>query len=194
MLGLINRSIQNFLTDTYGPDLWRQVAHRLGAPAEGYEPMLRYPDRETLGLLKAAGAELRRSRSELLEDLGAYLTTCEPVRRLLRYGGQDFAGFLYSLNELHGRARMALADLDLPELDLVEIGLGEYRLTVEAPHPGWGAVMAGLMRAMADDYGALAVIEMPTDCDMEAVHIRLLDCRHSEARGFRLSHHVGAQG
>ncbi|MBK5945337.1 hypothetical protein CCR83_02450 [Rhodobacter veldkampii DSM 11550] len=159
MHGLVNRSIQCFLGDTYGADLWAAVAAKAGAPVEGFEAMLRYDDALTCDLIQAATLRLGKPRAALLEDLGAYLVTREPLRRLMRFGGVDYTEFLLSLEDLQGRGLMALPDLDLPELGLESGAAGRFTLTVTAAQPGWGAVFAGMLRAMADDYGALALIE-----------------------------------
>ncbi|OWY03179.1 heme NO-binding domain-containing protein [Thioclava sp. IC9] len=201
MLGLINRSIENFLTDTHGAALRARVRRCAELPSEGYEPLLQYADAQTLRLIDAACDALGREWSELLEDLGAHLCTREAVRRLLRYGGCDYRGFLNSLNELHDRARMALPDLELPHLHLVATESGQFRLRVIGDVPGWGAVLAGILRAMADDYGSLALIEMPQrragrdprifEPAEEVVTIQLLDAAHAEARQFALAHMTG---
>ncbi|OOY03913.1 hypothetical protein BMI86_15175 [Thioclava sp. DLFJ5-1] len=201
MLGLINRSIETFLTDTHGAALCARVRRRADLPGESYEPLLQYDDAQTLRLIDAACDELGRARSEFLEDLGAHLCSREAVRRLLRYGGCDYRGFLNSLNELNDRARMALPDLKLPNLHLVATQPGQFRLRVAADLPGWGAVLAGILRAMADDYGSLALIEVPPrfaggdlrdpDPMGETVTIQLLDATHAEARQFALARMIG---
>ncbi len=61
----------------------------------------------------------------LLEDLGTYLVShpnVQGLRRLLRFGGAGFIDFLHSLDELHDRARLAVPDLDLPQLELRDHG------------------------------------------------------------------------
>ena len=44
MHGLMNRSIQCFLRDTYGAGCWRSVAQDIGIGADGFEAMLLYDD------------------------------------------------------------------------------------------------------------------------------------------------------
>ena len=44
MLGLINRSYQYFLIDTFGADAWDAVAGELRLPVSGFEAMLSYDD------------------------------------------------------------------------------------------------------------------------------------------------------
>ncbi|MFN3642687.1 MAG: heme NO-binding domain-containing protein [Gemmobacter sp.] len=189
MHGLVNRAIQCFLRDTYGDALWSGVAAAAGAPPEGFEAMLRYPASTTEALLVAAAQRLDRPRETILEDIGTYLVShpnTAALRRLLRFGGVSFADFLDSLEDLPGRGRLAVPDLDLPSLDLEgsEAGL---RLTCAGPLDGIGHVMLGLLRALADDYGALVLLDHAESDGGEVITIQLLDQRHSEGRRFHLS-------
>ncbi|WP_372841756.1 heme NO-binding domain-containing protein [Phaeovulum sp.] len=194
MLGLINRSIQRFLGDTYGTPLWQQVAEAASAPADGFEALLPYDDALTFALLDTAADRLGKPRDALLEDLGAFLVTLEPLRRLLRFGGVDYDDFLMSLDELPARARMALPEIDIPHLALAVAGAGQLTLTVQGRVPGWGLVMSGLLRAMADDYGALALIDLAptdaTDTACDRIMVELLDTSHAHGRQFELAQPV----
>ena len=83
----------------------------------------------------------------LLEDIGTYFAfhpNVEALRRLLRFGGADFSEFLNSLDDLPDRARLAVDDLELPELFLVQLTEGHFRLVCRAKLPGWGHVMVGI--------------------------------------------------
>jgi hypothetical protein len=68
------------------------------------------------------------------------------------------------------------------------VGGDEFRLTIAPGFAGAGAVALGLLRAMADDYGALALLEVGAEAgDGAAVlTIRLLDADHAEGRAFTL--------
>lgn len=188
MHGLINKSVQAFLRDNYGPSLWSRVAQDIGIGPEGFEAMLRYDDALTEDLIGAAMAALDKPRAVVLEDIGAYLATVEPVRRLLRFSGTDYWEFLFSLEELQGRGRMALPDLEFPELRFNAECRGRFTLEVRGPIPGWGAVIAGLLRAMADDYGALVLIEVIEPQGIcERVQVLLLEAAYVEGRRFELA-------
>jgi hypothetical protein len=191
MNGLINRAIQCFLRDGWGMSVWGDVARAAGVPARGFEPMLDYPAEVTQHLIAAASARLDRCRDDLMEDLGTYLVSHPSraaVRRLLRFGGTDFYDFLQSLEDLPARARLALPDLALPDLRLEPMAADTFRLTIAPGFVGAGAVAIGLLRAMADDYGALVVLEPEvTGADGAALlTIRLLDAAHAEGRAFTL--------
>lgn len=193
MHGLFNRAIQAFLTDTYGPRLWEGVAHLAGAPCEGFETLRRYPEAMTPALLEAAAGLRRRTIDSLLEDLGTYLMSHpgqQRLRRLMRYGGVDFIDFLHSLEDLPDRARLALADLDMPELTLAQIGPNRYLLRCNGPGglgPYFGHVLVGLLRTMADDYGALVVLEYDRLGNGAILTIDLPEPRFAEARRFALA-------
>lgn len=190
MHGLINRSIQGFLRDTYGSAIWARVAHVARLGFDSFEPMLTYDPALTDAVLTAATTILNRPRDSVLEDIGTYLVShpnTEALRRLLRFGGVTFDDFIHSLEDLPERARLALPDLDLSSLELVELGGGTYRLHLVAPFAGAGHVMVGLLRAMADDYGALVLLDHAENPpDVWVIQIQLLDHRHSSGRQFDL--------
>lgn len=184
MHGLVNRSIEIFLKETYGEPLWREVARAANVDVAGFETMLVYPDASTLALIAAASAQLDRAEAAFLEDLGAFLVTREPLRRLLRFGGGDFHEFLLSLDELQARGQMALPDLELPDLVIEQEGRARYFISVQSGFRGWGAVMSGLLRAMADDYGALVLID---PAGPETVSVELLEAQFVAGRRFDLA-------
>ncbi len=192
MHGLINRSIQFFLCETYGDDVWRDVAEAIDIGVDGFESMLRYDDGITLALLESISLQLDKPQEVILEDLGTFLvsnTKLEPLRRLLRFGGDSFVEFLHSLDELRGRARLAVPDLEMPGLELRDDGQGAYRLICHWHMPGAGHLMLGILRAMADDYGALVLLDY-TGWDVEGndcLHIDLLDSGFAEGRSFKLA-------
>jgi hypothetical protein len=186
MHGLINRSLQSFLRDTYGAALWTRVAEAAGVGPDGFEAMLVYDDALTDAVIAAAAAALDRPGEALLEDLGIHLVSLEPLRRLLRFGGVDYVDFLYSLDELPDRARLAVADLGLPDLRLEPTGDAGFALTVGPGHPGFAPVFAGILRAMADDYGAFALVDLAGPAAPGVIRIELLAAAFAEGRSFQL--------
>jgi hypothetical protein len=83
-----------------------------------------------------------------------------------------------------GRARLAMPDLDLPEVQLTELGPDQFDIRCKSRFQGMVRVLVGMLTAMADDYGALCVIE-PGPGDR--ITVRVLDSAHAKARRFDLA-------
>lgn len=194
MHGLINKSLESFLRDTYGNKLWLSIMSELDFGFDTFEPMFGYDDGVISSLLDVASARLDKPRDVLLEDWGTYLVahpSSERVRRLLRFGGVDYEDFLLSLEELPGRVRLAVPDLDFPSMEINELGDGEYALNVANGFAGAGHVFLGLLRALADDYGALVLIDFNGSTNsVDRISIQLLEAEFAEGRGFRLAQSV----
>lgn len=190
MHGLINRAVQCFVRDIYGIERWSELAAEIGVGPEGFEAMLCYDGQEAPRMIAALARMRGQPAEDILEDLGTYLVTHEntrAVRRLLRFGGASFAEFLFSLDDLPDRARLAVPELELPALSLAELGAGRFELTVTSEVEGFGAVLAGILRALADDYGALALLEFRgSGAGREVIGIELLDTAFAEGKRFTL--------
>lgn len=191
MHGLVNRALQRFVEDTRGAALWAEVAAEVLPGLGGFEAMLVYDDALTDAVV---GSLVRRTglpRETLLEDLGTYLVShpnAETLRRLLRFGGESYTDFLYSLDDLPDRVRLAVPDLVLPPLALGESAPGRFTLSVGPGLPGIGHVLLGLVRAMADDYGALALAEVQTDgADGARLSVAVAETAFAEGRSFDLA-------
>lgn len=191
MLGLINRALENFLKRRHGPALWQRVVRRAQLPFDSFEPLLSYDPALTDAVITAACVELGRTRETVLEDLGTALVSHrdrDGLRRLLRFGGISFRDFLHSLEELPNRARLALPDLHLPALHLEDRGAGQFAIMAAPPFAGAGFILIGLLRAMADDYGALVLLDMAAPRHgRDVISVLLLDEAHSEGRRFDLA-------
>lgn len=204
MHDLINRSIECFLRDTYGEDFWTQCTRSVGLTTEGGEALFGAKETMTRNLIAHAGRSLQKPVDSLMEDMGTYMVShanSQRLRRLLRFSGETFEDFLHSLDDLPDRARMAVGDLHLPVVELVEVGAGRYRLDIGGGMEGFAAVMLGALRAVADDYGALVLLEPdePDDADAgetaagetQSIQISLLDRAFAEGKDFSLASIMG---
>ncbi|WP_299146310.1 heme NO-binding domain-containing protein [uncultured Tateyamaria sp.] len=195
MHGLINRAVQCFVTDSYGSDKWVEATRVADLSFVEFEAMLVYDDDMTPRLLDAVSKVLGRPRDEVMEDIGTYLVShpnVEALRRLLRFGGVSFVEFLHSLDDLPDRARLAVSDLNLPRIELRDHSPSQFSLICESPVAGYGHVMMGVLRAMADDYGALALLEHTgAGQGKETISITLIETEFAEGRTFDLGARAG---
>lgn len=190
MHGLVNRAIEGFVRDSYGADAWRAVTLRAGLEISSFEAMLTYDDKLTEDILDAIVCHLDKPRDGVLEDIGTYLVShpnLEALRRLLRFGGVTFVDFLHSLDDLPGRARLAVEDLELPRLELRDHAANLFSLQCHSRYHGFGHVMMGVLRALADDYGALVLMEFrEATGGVEVIDITLIDSAYARGRAFDL--------
>lgn len=140
-------------------------------------------------MLEDAAQQLRKSVDDLLEDLGAWLVRQDDIWRLLRFCGRDFLDFLLRLEELPDRIRLMTDDLDIPQISLSRSDDGLIWIAFSHRQQVWTALMGGLLRAMADDYGALCVITAQD----EGLCIDISDSAFAAARTFHLSPRAAAQ-
>ena len=194
MHGLICKGIEGFVASRHGRDRWNAAIRAAGIDFPGFETVHVYDDAMMQRLFAALAVELKESPFAMLEDLGTWVCThppLEPIRRLFRFSGATFEEMLHALDEVHERARLALPDIDLPVLSLIEMGEGQYRVASTWSSPGAGSVVIGILRAMADDYGVLAYLEFETGAEVngvwtEMIALRTLDARFAAPRAFEL--------
>jgi len=193
MQGLVNRAVERFVCDTYGRETWQAIMRGLDLGFSEFEAMLNYDPEITPRLLAAVTAALDRPQADILEDIGTYLVShpnAAAVRRLLRFGGDTFEEVLHSLEDLPGRAALAVSDLRLPPMDVSEEADGRFCLrvgTANSPAQGFGHLAVGLFRALADDYGALVLLEHKGEqAGVERVEIDFLSADHARGRAFSL--------
>lgn len=190
MHGLINRAVQCFVRDTYGAAFWLTVTRRAKLEFTEFEAMLHYDDEVTDRVISAISKELSLPKSVVLEDIGTYLVSHENVealRRLLRFSGVTFLEFLHSLDDLRARARLALSDLDFPDLELHDLGENVFCLKCRHEMAGFSFVVMGVLRTMADDYGALVLLDHEDGgTAVNTIRIQLVEHAYSSGRHFDL--------
>lgn len=191
MHGMINRALQGFIAETYGRDVWTEVRTLANLRFEEFEAMLQYDDALTEACFMAVTQIMHQDPTAVLEDLGTFLIThppLDPLRRLLRFGGASFTEFVLSLDELADRGRMAMPDIEMPEITVIEEDAAQFRLRARWKLQGIGPILLGSLRAMADDYGSLATLRLDgVEGDEECVRIVIHDTNHAEGRNFVLA-------
>lgn len=194
MHGLALKAVELFVTEIHGSANWSRVLQHAGFDFNEFEAMLEYDDCVAHQTISALEHVLERPGTDILEDLGTFLVSnpvTESLRRLLRFGGVTFEDFLHSLNELPDRARLAVEELHLPRIELREHSSYNFSLSCNGNIPGFGHVMAGILRTMADDYGALATVEHRGGGQgVETVAITLLERTYASGRDFDLGAQV----
>ncbi|MFP7569946.1 heme NO-binding domain-containing protein [Marivita sp. S2033] len=191
MHGLIFRTIEAFVTESFGADAWTRALNQADVEIASFEAMFHYEDAYLPKVLRGCSEALDRPTSTILEDIGLYLITRQnhaSIRRLLRFGGQTFPELLRSLDDLPGRTRLAIPGLDLPRVSVTERKPHEFLIRCEGGPDGFAHVLVGLLRAMADDYGTLATLDHHgTQYGADVIEATVFDTCFAEDRGFSLA-------
>lgn len=191
MHGMINRALQGFIVENFGQGTWIEVRTLADLRFDEFEAMLTYRNKLTVACFKALAQVTQQDEAAILDDLGTFLITHEgldPLRRLLRFGGATFTDFILSLDELADRGRMAIPDIELPEITVAQAHSNAFELRVSWKLPGVGPILLGVLRAMADDYGALAFLDLEERAGADdLIRIVIHDTHHAEGRHFVLA-------
>lgn len=181
MHGIVNRAIEQFTRVTYGDAVWAAAAMSIGIDQRGFALTRDYDDEITGRLMRELARRLSRSPRELAEDVGAWMSRIPSVRRVLRFAAPDFSRFILALPEINSRANMVVRGIRLPEIGVEQDG-ESWTLTTEGERI-WLHVLSGILHAMADDYGVLALIEVGE----EGVRVSVPLTDFSQGRPFSIS-------
>lgn len=190
MQGLELHALQSFLRSSYGQTSYKVIERNTVNSRLSNDPLRSHEDLMIRHLIESASRYLGQAEDSLLEDFGTWLIAApegEPLRRLLRFGGETFLDFLYSLEELPTRIALALPELVLPQFEVKSLGDNSWVLYSHMLPP-YLHVTTGLLRAMADDYGALVVLTPHSTLTTASLHIKLITACHAQARDFSLAH------
>jgi len=191
MHGLIFRTVEAYVSDSFGPDMWARAIALADIEITSFEAMLQYDASYFPRVLDGCAKALERPQAMILEDIGTYLITHQnhaSIRRLMRFGGHSFSELLHSLGDLPDRTRLAVSGLILPQIDVREAISQRFIITSFGSPSGFGHVLVGLLRAMADDYGTLAVLDHQGTRDgAETIEVAIVDTAFGKDRGFSLA-------
>ena len=164
MLGVVNKAIEAFVCQRYGDKLWADLLIDLSLPGYEFEAMLTYEDGITYDLIDRLAKRQSKMHQDVLEDI------------------------LLSLDDLNDRVALALDILEMPLIRVLPLSAEKIHVRVAPKWHGFSDVLVGLLRALADDYGALVFMDRLADTDQtECIKVILIDHHHSAGTSFDLA-------
>ena len=95
---------------------------------------------------------------------------------------------ILSLDDLNDRVALALDILEMPLIRVLPLSAEKIHVRVAPKWHGFSDVLVGLLRALADDYGALVFMDRLADTDQtECSEVILIDHHHSAGTSFDLA-------
>ncbi|MEM7242906.1 MAG: heme NO-binding domain-containing protein [Pseudomonadota bacterium] len=183
MHGLINYGLQSFAEEIYGKALWQDLVAQAELPCETFETMLIYDDDVTLRIVDHLAEMTRHKRTEILEDFGTFLVSehsSPAILSLLKLAGASYRDFLMSLEDVAARLKIALPELDIPNMQVTKHASTQFELSFQSPLDGYGEAFLGLLRAMADYYNVLATLDLERADANNVVSYRFLVTLYEE--------------
>ncbi|HSI49351.1 MAG TPA: heme NO-binding domain-containing protein [Ideonella sp.] len=156
MYGLVNQGLEDFVTQGFGEDTWRQVLRRAGVAQEMFISMDSYPDELSFKLVGAASEELAMDAAALLEAFGQHwvlYTAQVGYGEMLAMAGSDLKTFLLNLDTLHSHVGMTFPGLRPPSFE-VESPPGDPGLLLHyrSERMGMAPMVVGLIKGLGQRF------------------------------------------
>jgi len=161
MYGLVNKSMQDLVTERFGAGTWMRIRRAAGVDHEAFVSMQAYPDTVTYALVQAASRELDIPVPNLLEAFGEHWvhdTGRQGYGDLMRLAGKSFVEFLQELDNMHGRVAVAFPALTPPSFECTDVAPGQVRLHYHSTRDGLGPMVVGLIRGLAGVFGLTGLV------------------------------------
>ncbi|MEO0869963.1 MAG: heme NO-binding domain-containing protein [Cyanobacteria bacterium J06642_11] len=179
MYGLINRAIQDMVSEHYGGDIWEKVKLKAEVEESRFLVMHSYPDDMTHRLVKAASDVLHLSSSEIMEAFGRYwvgYTGKAGYKELIEMAGDTLPDFLSNLDELHSRVGVQFPELKPPEFNCHQTNNQDIELHYQSTREGLAPMVRGLLEGVGEHFQQSVQVTHVEDrqagADHDVCHIR----------------------
>ncbi|MBI4941935.1 MAG: heme NO-binding domain-containing protein [Actinobacteria bacterium] len=168
MYGLVNRAVEDLVTNKFGPEAWAEVKSRAGVDVGMFVAMSPYPDAVTYSLVGAASEVLDLPAEQVLEAFGEYwmqYSAREGYGELLDLMGNDLPTFLAELDDVHERLKLSFPDLVPPSMTVSDVTDASLVVHYRSDRAGLAPFVVGLLRAAAARFGRTAEVTVTRSRD-----------------------------
>jgi hypothetical protein len=165
MYGIVNKAIEELVTENFGIDKWEAIKERSGIDIDMFISNEPYDDDITFKLVGAVSEEMKISVSDVLRAFGEWWimrTGKEKYGYLMESGGNNLKDFLVNLPLFHNRVMMIYPKLTPPEFkisDVVDNGLNVHYFSKRV---GLQDFVHGLLTGLGKFYGCPVNLELLT--------------------------------
>ncbi len=155
MYGIVNKAIQELITEKFGQEKWEQVKAKSGLEIDGFVSNHQYDDAVMFQLAEAASSVLSLSTDKILHDFGRHWvlqTGRQHYGPLMSAGGLNLRDFLINLPNFHSRVMLLYPDITPPEFKTNVISDTEIRLHYISIRTGLTSFARGFVQGLADTF------------------------------------------
>jgi hypothetical protein len=156
MYGLVNRAMQNLVTERFGEQTWEDIRRAADVEVEIFSSNEQYADDVTYALVGAASNILGIPAAALLEEFGKYWVTrtaVESYGSMMGATGNSVKEFLLNLPNLHNHVKMIFPNLKPPVFVVTDIKQQSLLLHYHTFRVGLRTFVVGLLHGLGQLYG-----------------------------------------
>ena len=156
MYGLVNRAMQNLVTEKFGEDVWDSIREAAHVEVEIFSSNEQYADDVTYALVGAASRILDIPVPLLLEEFGKYWVTrtaVESYGSLMGATGSSVKEFLLNLPNLHSHVKMIFPHLKPPVFAVSDVTEQSLLLHYHTFRVGLRTFLIGIVHGLGQLYG-----------------------------------------
>lgn len=168
MYGIVNKSIESLVTESFGVDKWEAIKESSGVDIDFFISNEPYDDDITYALAAATANEVKITVAEVLITFGEYWilkTGKEKYGNLLEAGGHNLKEFLLNLPSFHNRIMLMYPKLTPPEFKVSNVESNSLHLHYFSKRVGLKDFVIGLMQGLGKLYNTPVNLELINDRD-----------------------------
>jgi len=163
MYGIVNKAIQDLITEKFGADEWEAVKEKSGVDVDFFLSNEPYDDDITYKLASAAAEVLGLSVGQVLNAFGEWWvlkTGKEKYGGLMAAGGKNLKEFLINLPLFHNRIMLMYPRLTPPEFKVSDIEENTILVHYHSKREGLQEFVRGLLSGLSKIYNVETNIEL----------------------------------
>ena len=152
MYGIVNKAIEQLVTEQFGSEKWQAVKEKSGVDIDFFLSNEPYDDAITYQLAGAASEVLDIPLNDILEAFGEYWvlkTGKEKYGALMQAGGSSLKEFLINLPAFHNRIMLIFPKLTPPEFHVSNIEERSLCLHYFSKREGLQGFVRGLLQGLS---------------------------------------------
>ena len=163
MYGIVNKAIQDLITDNFGVDKWELIKEKSGVDVDYFLSSEPYDDDITYKLAGSASEVLGITVGEVLNAFGEWWilkTGKEKYGGLMEAGGNNLKEFLTNLPLFHNRIMLMYPKLTPPEFKVSDLEENSIHVHYHSERIGLQEFVRGLLSGLGKMYKVKTSIDL----------------------------------
>lgn len=173
MYGMVNRAVEEMVTQSYGDETWEAIKAEAGVNVDVFIGNEGYPDDVTYALVAAAARVLSLPPEDVLVAFGEYWvlhTARDGYSDLMAAGGRSLPEFLHNLPGFHARVSLIYPNLAPPLFRVTDETASSLHLHYYSHRPGLKPFVIGLLHGLGKMFDTAVKVNVLNDRESGGDH------------------------